>query len=100
MMNDGPDQEDLGKIFDSFYVFAETAKTGVLDRRLILSITSLLKGYYDNVTENDLIEAWEICRSRLTNDSANFFDKKKNAKAEEIADLVILADAFRNLFWG
>ncbi|MGC8569137.1 MAG: hypothetical protein ACP5LW_03940 [Nitrososphaeria archaeon] len=99
-MNDRPDQEDLGKIFDSLYVFAETAKTGVLDRRLISSITSLLKGYYDNVTENDLIEAWEICRSRLTNTSANFFDKKENAKAEEIADLVILADAFRNLFWG
>ncbi len=100
MIDNGPDQDDLGKILDSLYFFAETAKTGVLDRRLISSIASLLRGYYDNVTENDLIEAWKICRSRLTNVSVNSLDKEENAKAEEIADLVILADAFRNFIWG
>ncbi len=91
-------EDDLFQIYELLGNLVETARAGVMDSRLIKSTYNVLSKYENTLTENDLINAWRLCRARLQGTMAE--EEGVSNNATEISDLLILIDFFRNLFYN
>ncbi len=90
--------EELFQIYEMLSNLLETARAGVMDTKLIKSVFNVLSKYEKGLTENDIINAWKLCKIRLQGIIAEEENSSKNAT--EISDLLILIDFLRNLFYG
>jgi len=91
-------EDDLFQIYELLGNFVETARTGVMDSRLIKSTYNLLSKYENTLTENDLINAWRLCRARLQGTATE--EEGVSNNATEISDILILIDFLRNFFYN
>ncbi len=90
--------EDLFQLYEMLSNLVETARVGVMDTKLIKSVFNALSKYEKGITENDIISAWNLCKTKLQGIIIEEENSNKNAK--ELSDLMILIDFFRNLFYG